>query len=171
MDASMDCREAAGVRDMRVPKRRAILGWLSPLMLLACDRTESDLPTRGKAHSSAYELGFEVSKEVANGVYPLPSDHRWLARAEKADVRGSLGPIAEEIGDFVSISSIVCNDIMPLEGKDYPVRVRCWADVQNKCKRSKIVVVVASENGRWDDSDWGILGFGMQRSLVEQSKC
>lgn len=167
----MDCREPAGVRDMRLLKRMAILGCLSPLILLACDRTESNLPTRGRAHNSAYELGFEVSKEVAKGDYPLPSDHRWLARTEKADIRDSLRPIAEEIGDFVSIVSIVCNDIMPLEGEEYPVRVRCWADVQNKCKRSKIVVVVASENGRWDDSDWGILGFGMQRSLDEQSRC
>ena len=156
---------------MRLLGKRTAFGCLASLFLVSCDQTVTNLPTDGIAHSSAYELGFQVSTEIANRDYPLPSDQRWLAKAKKADAREGFKQIAEEIGDFVAIDTIICNDIMPLEKEGYPVRVRCWTNVQNECKYSKIVVVVASENGRWDDPNWGILGFGMQRSLVEHSKC
>ena len=141
------------------------------ILFSGCQPAGPNLPTDGKAHASAYELGFQVSAEIASGDLPQSSDQRWLKRAKKVDLEEALAPIYEEIGALVSVDTIVCNDLVPLEDEDYPIRVRCWSDVINECKGSKVVVVVASENEDWNQPDWGIMGFGMSRSIIERSEC
>lgn len=151
-----------------------LLKLLSPvfgLFFVGCSEPEQRLPTDGKAPQIAYQLGLEITTEIANRKVPLQDHPRLLSKAKWSDLRPAFSEIYDKVGDLVSMEMTICNDVMPLEGKDYPIRVRCWTTVNNECKKSRIVVVVASESGRWDDPSWGLLAFGMQRSIIEKSLC
>ena len=141
------------------------------LIVVGCSEHSQRLPTDGKAPPFAYQLGLEITSEIANRKVPLRDHPRLLPKAKWSDLRPAFSEIYDEVGDLVSMEMTVCNDVMPLEGKEYPIRVRCWTTINNECKKSRIVVVVASTEGRWDDPSWGLLAFGMQRSIIEQSLC